>query len=244
MDAETVATFEELFEGQKEIIVDPSALERKFTIPERNRSMVREFRKVLEEVFTSNDGVKRYPLDGKTIVFAVNKRHAETLAQMFDQEFADKKPSPDVRYADFVVSDSGADDTIDAYTKIKRFKNEEYPKILVSVNMLDTGFDCPEVVNLVMARFTKSAIPAALRMPATAHTPAQAVSVWLLVRRRASAGSWQKAAAEGSASRATAIWCGTQGFQRCRLASTGVVARVQASLAGLLQPAVKHTATS
>ena len=158
MDAETAATFEELFEGQKEIIVDPSALERKFTIPERNRSMVREFRRVLEEGFTSKDGVKRYPLDGKTIVFAVNKRHAETLAQMFDQEFADKKPSPDVRYADFVVSDSGADDTVDAYTKIKRFKDEEFPKILVSVNMLDTGFDCPEVVNLVMARFTKSAI--------------------------------------------------------------------------------------
>ena len=29
---------------------------------------------------------------------------------------------------------------------------------MVSVNMLDTGFDFPEVVNLVMARFTKSAI--------------------------------------------------------------------------------------
>jgi len=28
----------------------------------------------------------------------------------------------------------------------------------VSVNMLDTGFDCPEIVNLVMARFTRSAI--------------------------------------------------------------------------------------
>jgi type I restriction enzyme R subunit len=42
--------------------------------------------------------------------------------------------------------------------KIKRFKKEAYPRILVSVNMLDTGFDCPEVVNLVMARFTKSAI--------------------------------------------------------------------------------------
>ena len=32
------------------------------------------------------------------------------------------------------------------------------PRIMVSVNMLDTGFDFPEVVNLVMARFTKSAI--------------------------------------------------------------------------------------
>ena len=46
----------------------------------------------------------------------------------------------------------------DASIIIKRFKEEEFPKILVSVNMLDTGFDCPEVVNLVMARFTRSAI--------------------------------------------------------------------------------------
>jgi type I restriction enzyme R subunit len=95
---------------------------------------------------------------GKTIVFAVNKRHAETLARMLDQEFADKKPSPTIRYADFVVSGLGPDDTVDAAAKIKRFKKEEYPQILVSVNMLDTGFDCPEVRNLVMARFTHSSI--------------------------------------------------------------------------------------
>ena len=47
---------------------------------------------------------------------------------------------------------------MDAAAKIKRFKKEEYPQILVSVNMLDTGFDCPEIRNLVMARFTHSSI--------------------------------------------------------------------------------------
>jgi integrase len=84
---------------------------------------------------------------------------AETLARMFDQEFADKKPSPAIRYADFVVSGLGPDDdTVDAPAKIKRFKKEEFPQILVSVNMLDTGFDCPEVRNLVMACFTHSSI--------------------------------------------------------------------------------------
>ena len=98
------------------------------------------------------------PQWGKTIVFAVTKRHAETLAQMLDQEFADRKPAVHVRYADFVVSGLGPEDTVDAQTKIKRFKDAEHPQILVSVNMLDTGFDCPEVVNLVMARFTRSAI--------------------------------------------------------------------------------------
>ena len=48
--------------------------------------------------------------------------------------------------------------SVEGAAKIKRFKKEEFPQILVSVNMLDTGFDCPEVRNLVMARFTDSSI--------------------------------------------------------------------------------------
>ena len=158
MNPATAAEFEALFAKGDPITVDPNALERRFTIPERNRAMVREFRDVVAHGYTGADGVRRFPQDGKTIVFAVTKRHAATLAQMFDEAFASEKPSPEMRYADFVVSDAGADDTVNAMDKIKRFKKEPYPRILVSVNMLDTGFDCPEVVNLVMARFTKSAI--------------------------------------------------------------------------------------
>ena len=60
--------------------------------------------------------------------------------------------------ADYVVSGTGTEDTLDARAKLKRFKTEAFPQIMVSVNMLDTGFDYPEVVNLVMARYTASAI--------------------------------------------------------------------------------------
>lgn len=158
MDAASRAEFEQLFGSAQSIVIDPFALERKFTIPERNRAIVREFRDVLEKGYTDAKGVLRKPLLGKTIVFAVTKRHAETLAQLIDTAFADKKPSPDVRYADYVVSGMGVEDTVDGMTKIKRFKKEAFPQVLVSVNMLDTGFDCPEVVNLVFARFTRSAI--------------------------------------------------------------------------------------
>ncbi len=158
MDESTRAEFEELFAASDTISVDPRALERKFTIPERNRAIVREFREVLENGFTGRDGVRRFPSWGKTIVFAVTRRHAETLATMLDEHFADLKPHPAVRYADFVVSDVGGGPAPDAAGIIKRFKDEEFPKILVSVNMLDTGFDCPEVVGLVMARYTESAI--------------------------------------------------------------------------------------
>jgi type I restriction enzyme R subunit len=159
MDGEVRSEFEKLFKDEGDpITVDPSALERKFTIPERNRAMVREYRDVLTNGFIDSKGMQRKPLLGKSIVFAVTKRHAETLARLFDEAFADRKPSPEVRYADYVVSGVGADDSPDGETLIKRFKKEKYPEILVSVNMLDTGFDCPEVVNLIFARFTKSAI--------------------------------------------------------------------------------------
>ena len=158
MDPATRAELETLFAASDPITVDPRALERTFTIPERNRAIVREFRDAHEKGFMGKDGVRRWPTWGKTIVFAVTKRHAETLAAMLDEHFADLKPHPATRYADFVVSDVGGGPAPDASAIIKRFKEEEFPKILVSVNMLDTGFDCPEVVSLVMARFTRSAI--------------------------------------------------------------------------------------
>ena len=158
MDAAVREEFEALFASSDTIKVDPRALERKFTIPERNRALVREFRDAHEKGFMGKDGVRRWPARGKTIVFAVTRRHAETLAEMFDRHFADLKPHPATRYADFVVSDVGDGPAPDASAIIKRFKEEGHPKVLVSVNMLDTGFDCPEVVNLVMARFTRSAI--------------------------------------------------------------------------------------
>lgn len=158
MSSESRVELEQVFGDNDTITVDPSALERRFTIPERNRAIVREYAQVLDKGYVDAKGVLRKPLIGKTIVFAVNKRHAETLAHLFDAQFAHLKPSPDVRYADYVVSGQGTDDTTDGMTKIRRFKKEKFPQILVSVNMLDTGFDCPEVVSLVFARFTRSSI--------------------------------------------------------------------------------------
>jgi type I restriction enzyme R subunit len=159
LDPRTVKELKDAFAVQDPILVDPNALERKFTIPERNLAIVREYRQVIEQGYwDAAANMQRKPLIGKTIVFAVNKAHAAALAVMFDNEFAHLKPSPDIRYADYVVSGTGKDDTVDGLAKIKRFKKEKFPQILVSVNMLDTGFDCPDVLNLIFARFTKSVI--------------------------------------------------------------------------------------
>src|SRR4030095_8075145 len=56
-------------------------------------------------------------------------------------------------YAEVITSDvPNADDLI------RKFKREDYPQIAVSVGMLDTGFDCREVLHLVMCRRVRSPI--------------------------------------------------------------------------------------
>ncbi|MGH8549941.1 MAG: DEAD/DEAH box helicase family protein [Methylococcales bacterium] len=88
MDAEARAELENLFAGNASITIDPSTLERRFTIPERNRAIVREFRQVLDHGYRDHKGILRKPMIGKTIVFAVNKRHADTLEEFTAGHFA------------------------------------------------------------------------------------------------------------------------------------------------------------
>ena len=149
---------EEIFDKEDEHVFSHSTLERKISIPKRNESLVREFKNILENGYVDSNGNKYYPSAGKTLVFAVNQRHAITLAKLFDSALRSSELSPSKRYADYVISDLNQDDSQEAKEKIKRFKEEEYPKIMISVDMLDTGFDFPEITNLIFARFTQSNI--------------------------------------------------------------------------------------
>ena len=150
---------EELYKDTNEYIFNYQELERKISIPKRNQSIVKEFKEVMNEGYVDENG-KKYlpPQNGKTIVFAVNQRHAITLAEYFDKAFRDKAPDTTTRYADFVVSDLNLEDSQEAKMKIKKFKEEEYPKILVSVDMIDTGFDYSDITCLIFARHIKSNI--------------------------------------------------------------------------------------
>lgn len=78
---------------------------------------------------------------GKTIIFAQNKRHAEFIVERFNKLYPKYKGT----FAQRVVHD-------DAYaqTVIDDFKiADKLPFIAVSVDMMDTGIDVPECVNLV-----------------------------------------------------------------------------------------------
>ncbi len=85
---------------------------------------------------------------GKTIIFAQNKRHAEFILQRFNKLYPAYRGS----FAQRVVCD-------DAYaqTVIDDFKIADKPPfIAVSVDMLDTGIDVPECVNLVFFKKVRS----------------------------------------------------------------------------------------
>ncbi|HET7325722.1 MAG TPA: type I restriction-modification enzyme R subunit C-terminal domain-containing protein, partial [Nocardioidaceae bacterium] len=78
---------------------------------------------------------------GKTIVFAKNNDHAQFIKQRFDLSY----PEYAGKYASVVTYQTEyAQSLIDGFATA-----DEAPHIAISVDMLDTGIDVPEVVNLV-----------------------------------------------------------------------------------------------
>jgi type I restriction enzyme R subunit len=127
---------------------DPAEFERKWTNEDTNRKMMQEFDRLAWQNYRElAPGQKIGP--GKTIVFAITKHHAARLANYLNELHPELKG----QYAEVITSDvQNADDLI------RKFKREDYPQIAVSVGMLDTGFDCREVLHLVMCRRVRSPI--------------------------------------------------------------------------------------
>jgi len=127
---------------------DPVAFERRWTNEETNRLMVREFDRIAREQYHEL-APRQSPGPGKAIVFAITKHHAARLARYLNE----LHPEHQGRYAEVITSDVAEPDAL-----IRRFKTETWPMIAVSVGMLDTGFDCREVLHLVLCRRVRSPI--------------------------------------------------------------------------------------
>ncbi|QXJ22443.1 DEAD/DEAH box helicase family protein [Actinomadura graeca] len=85
---------------------------------------------------------------GKTIIFARNNKHAEFIAERFDKLYPEHRGD----FARVITHDKTyAQDLIDKFSM-----KDSAPHIAVSVDMLDTGIDVPEVVNLVFAKLVRS----------------------------------------------------------------------------------------
>jgi len=93
-------------------------------------------------------------LPGKTLVFCANDRHADTVVGLLKEAFeAQYGPTPD----DTVMKITGAADK--PMSLFLRFKNEPNQiKVAVTVDLLTTGIDVPEITNLVFIRRVRSRI--------------------------------------------------------------------------------------
>lgn len=107
-------------------------------------------RQVLEDLMTK--GIKAGGGDklGKTIIFAYNKNHAQHIVDTFDKFWPQYKGKMCQR---IVCDDSKVKSTIKEFKK-----SDSQLQIAVSVDMLDTGVDIPEVVNLVFYKKIRSKI--------------------------------------------------------------------------------------
>jgi len=101
-------------------------------------------RRIIRNLMENGVRIKDGTQLGKTIVFARNHKHAKLLEGLFDEMY----PQFGGRFCRVIDShDQRADDLLTAFKDPERA-----PTIAISVDMLDTGIDIPEVVNLVFAK--------------------------------------------------------------------------------------------
>ena len=98
-------------------------------------------KKVLNIVMTDGLKVNYGEMLGKTIIFAKNHKHAEKILAIFKKEY----PHLPDDYAKVIDNQiKYAQSAIDEFSDPQKM-----PQIAISVDMLDTGIDVPEVLNLV-----------------------------------------------------------------------------------------------
>ncbi len=123
----------------EDINFEGTDLEKKVSNKGTNALIVQEF---MEECVKDDSGT----LPGKTIFFAMTKKHAWRIEEIFNSLYPELKG----KIAKVLVSEDnrvhGKGGLLD------QFKNNDMPRIAISVDMLDTGIDVREIVNLVFAK--------------------------------------------------------------------------------------------
>lgn len=123
----------------------------KFDVESFNKKVISDSynRVILEEVARQIDPHE----PEKTLIFAVDNEHADKIVTMLNNIYYENG----VEIAeDTILKITGT--VKDTNTAIKRFKNEQNPSIVVTVDLLTTGIDVPEICNLVFMRRIRSRI--------------------------------------------------------------------------------------
>ncbi len=117
-----------------------------------NRDTLRkQWEEIMEVCYKDESG----QLPGKTIIFAMTQAHALRLAGVFEEMYPQYKGElvRVITHDTERVRDGSYGDGL-----ISKFKKNSLPRIAISVDMLDTGINVPEITNLVFMKPVQSQI--------------------------------------------------------------------------------------
>ena len=128
-----------------------------FDIEQFNRQVITESfnRTVLTEIARDIDPESPEE-QGKTLIYAVNDSHADLIVSILKEIYS--QTGVDSEAIMKITGNAGGGDKKKIREAIRRFKNERYPSIVVTVDLLTTGIDVPEITTLVFMRRVKSRI--------------------------------------------------------------------------------------
>ena len=128
-----------------------------FDVESFNRKVITEpfNRTVLEEIARDIDPESPEE-QGKTLIYAVNDQHADMIVSILKEIYSETGVDNDAIMK--ITGSVGGGNKKKVQEAIKRFKNERYPSIVVTVDLLTTGIDVPEITTLVFMRRVKSRI--------------------------------------------------------------------------------------
>lgn len=128
-----------------------------FDIESFNRQVITENfnRTVLAEIARDIDPESPEE-QGKTLIYAVDDQHADMIVSILKEIYSETGVDNDTIMK--ITGSVGGGNKKKVQEAIKRFKNERYPSIVVTVDLLTTGIDVPEITTLVFMRRVKSRI--------------------------------------------------------------------------------------
>ena len=145
-EVDTMSGVKQLDLLEDEVTFDSSKIEREITAPQSNRRILEELKRYAEE---HERATGRFP---KTLIFAVNDlphtSHADQLVDTARDVFG--------RGESFVAKITGRVDR--PLQRIREFRNRPNPGVVVSVDMMTTGVDIPDLEFIVFLRPVKSRI--------------------------------------------------------------------------------------
>lgn len=146
----TAGTTAPIYDPKTHTIINSAELEDdlKFEVKDFNKKVVNESfnETVLKEIAKDIDPTEK----GKTLIFAVDDAHADMIVDILKNYYTEQGISDDA-----VMKITGSIENGDSKkirSAIKKFKNEQYPNIVVTVDLLTTGIDIEKIVNLVFMR--------------------------------------------------------------------------------------------